>query len=132
MVVLPRFGAWLVWLGAALGLVLVASIGRYVLYQPLDVAVSKGVARIDVRQQGEHSSNVRRLRLTDVESSQTVWELEAADGQSFSLSTVELRAGVNPSVPKGVTGAKAVAPGTTSFQLEPSTYRVDLWTYKEL
>ena len=79
-------------------LVLVGSIGRFVLRQPLDVATSNGAATIDVRNLGEYSSNVRRIRLSEAETSRAIWELEAADGESFPLWTIELRAGVNPSV----------------------------------
>jgi hypothetical protein len=127
----PRSEAWLRWIGAALVLVLVASIGRFVLQQPLGVASSNGVATIDVRNLGEYPSNVRRIRLSEAGTSRAVWELEAADGESFPLSTLVLRAGLNPSVPHDVKGARAVTPGTATFQLEPGGYRVDLWTYKQ-
>jgi hypothetical protein len=127
----PRSWVWLLWIGAALALVLAASIGRFVLRQPLDVATSKGAVTIDVRNLGEYSSNVRRIRLSEAGTSRAIWELEAQGGETFPLGTIELRAGLNPSVPDGVKGARVVTPGTATFQLQPGGYRVDLWTYKE-
>jgi len=86
---------------------------------------------IDVRALGEYQANVRRLRVTDVESGQVLWELQASR-EFFPLWLVKLQPGENPARPDDLNGADVLLPTGSTFRLEEGRrYRVDLWSYKE-
>lgn len=104
----------------------------FVFGQDLKVVEIRGALLIDVQWLGEYASNVRRIRLSEEATGRVVWEVKAANGQSFPLWTILVREGPNSVLPEGLAGAEVVTPRGDVFELSaPTKYRVDLWTYKD-
>ncbi len=90
---------------------------------------------IHVETLGEYPTSVGRIRLTEVSSSKTIWEIQRSAGTP-QLWKFELRSGENPVIPTVVTGGgsfSVVAPiEAESFSLSiDSRYRLTVWNADE-
>lgn len=96
---------------------------------PLRVSVNDGSIVLDMQKLGEYSSNVSRLRLTDVSKNHVVWEVLGRD--ESHVGRVELYVGPNRAqitdVRHGAYEVVVPSRGTT-FTLDPNTrYVVEAW-----
>jgi hypothetical protein len=85
---------------------------------------------VDVQFLGEYPSPVSRIRLMEVSTGSTVWEVIQVDEDVPEMRKVSLSVGANPALPETVEslGFRVVHPQSESFQLEAGRrYKITFW-----
>ncbi len=85
---------------------------------------------VDMQTLGEYQTTIKRIRVVDNASNQTIWELRASSGEP-QVNRIELSVGVNPALPPGVVaGSYAVtSPSNASSFLMTAgrQYKITVW-----
>lgn len=90
---------------------------------------------VDVQFLGEYPSPVSRIRLTDLATGSTVWEVDKLGEGVPQMRRVILTVGTNPILPETVEGEgfRVVHPQSKSFQLEAGRrYKIHLLGFEAL
>ena len=96
---------------------------------PVRVSISGNTARVDVHTDGEYGTEISRLRLENVQTHTTVWELKA-NSRNPVLGAFILKEGDNPAslYSPGGTYEIVVPTGSNVFRLDRGVeYELSLW-----
>lgn len=94
---------------------------------PIALDAKGGGVEVSVARSGEYAQRVARVRVSEAGSGRVVWEALAQDSAS-SLATFELRTGLNPALPEGISAEEFRAVGPAGFELVAGTrYSLETW-----
>ena len=85
---------------------------------PLHLTIQGSDAVFNMQTLGEYQTTINRIRVRESKTNSIIWEV-TAEGGITQISTISLRLGINPSLPKAVYGHYRVLTPTSqdSFSL---------------
>jgi len=106
---------------------------KFLSVQPIQIIDTNGGVLVDIQSLGEYQANLNRLKLTERNSGEVIWEVKAK--KDFNpVWTIPLVAGENPAHPEILSLSEVLVPsdGSTFVLAASTSYILETWSLRDL